>query len=69
MKLYARARRPDGEVVRVTLGTEAGTRTQPAPTPERPEAPAGVGEPLIPSWWDRWWLLRAIQQTGYQRLF
>lgn len=69
MKVYARARKQDGELVRVTLSDDRRSRTLRAQAAAGQEQPGGAGDALLPGWWDRWWLWRALQQTGYQRLF
>lgn len=75
MKVYARARKPDGSLVRMSyLGEEeqakaqaaAGTRAEGNDRADG-ELSTAIEEGL--SWWERWWMLGALEPSGYQRLF
>ena len=69
MKVYARARKPDGGVVRLKLGDAPRDGRDAALREARQEPAGGAAEPQGSSWWERWGFIRALQQSGYQRLF
>lgn len=69
MKVYARARKPDGKLVRMSYRGDASPERARAPQPIRKEEPGGTSADTGLSWWDRWWMLSSLDQAGYQRLF
>ena len=69
MKVIARTRTPDGDMVRLSY------RVDHLPEDAQTLAPFANGEahgaesaPGM-TWWDRWWFLGALEQPEYQRLF
>jgi hypothetical protein len=69
MRVYARARKPNGDVLRLTVRGSSDSETAPVPWPVYCQATDSTEDNRSPSWWDRWWILRAMEHSGYQRFF